>query len=482
MTRAKVGLLGLMLDLYDRLPDLKPGMARFAAELAETLSPFAEVDFPGVCNTRQQVDQAVAHFETDQKDLILVVLLTYAPSHIALPALKHTALPILIFNTQRLFAVTPGTSSQDTTDNHGMHGVQDLANVLLRAGREFHIVTGHYQDPRTLAEVKAWCDAARTVRFIRHMRIGLLGYPMQGMGDFGVDETALLAQVGVQVQRLAMKTVADRARNAPQAEIERQMMADRQAFQFQADITPAEHEASARLEWALRQVLREADLQGFAAHFVAVNEEGWLDTLPFLAASKLLGEGYGFGGEGDVTSAAAVALMSALAGAANFTEMFTMDFAGNAALMMHMGEGNWKMARKDEPVHLLRSTLGLFDLRVDPLLLAFSLEPGDATLVSLTTLANGKLQFVVAEGEVVDFTYLADLGRPHFKFRPTGDLCDFLTRYSLAGGTHHQALAYGRWAGTLEKIAALLGIPCSRIVGQVSGQYGHSVLPTHPGG
>ena len=461
--KARVGLLGLMLELYNRWPELKPMMAEFAEELVRTLSPFAEVDFPGVCDTREQVEQTIAGFEAEGKDLIMVVLLTYAPSHIALPALNRTRLPVLVFNTQQLYAVTKDTSSVDTNKNHGMHGVQDLANVLLRAGREFHIITGYYKDKRTLAEVKSWCDAARTVNFMRRMRIGLLGYSMEGMGDFGLDETAFLTQVGVEVHHIAMKAVAERAKAAPKDEIVRQMTEDRKSFQFQEDITDEEHEASARLEWALREMLSEGGMQGFAPHFLAVGEDGWLDTLPFMAASKLLGEGYGFGGEGDVTSAAAVAMMNEVAGAANFAEMFSMDFAGNSVLMMHMGEGNWKMARKDEPIHLLRSSLGLVDIRVNPLLLAFSLEPGDVTLVSLTTLANGRLKFVVTEGQVVDFPYVPDLGRPHYKFRPDGDLSDFLTRFSMEGGSHHQAMAYGRWTSTVERIAALLGIEYARV-------------------
>ena len=140
-----------------------------------------------------------------------------------------------------------------------------------------------------------------------------------------------------------------------------------------------------------------------------------------------------------------------------------MDFAGNAALMMHMGEGNWKMARRDEPVHLLRSSLGLVPTRYAPLMLAFSLEPGDVTLVSLTTTRNGRLKLVATEGEVVDFPYVPDLARPHYKFRPAGDLRAFLTRFSKAGASHHQALAYGHWAGTVEKVAALLGIEYARV-------------------
>ena len=461
--KAKVGLLGLMFDLYDLWPELKVQMSEFGEELARTLTPFAQVDFPGVCNNRDQVDRAVRSFEEDGKDLIIVVLLTYAPSHIALQSLIQTRTPILIFNTQRLYGVYGDTPSDETTKNHGMHGVQDLANVLIRAGKTFQIVTGHYQDEHTLAEVKSWCDAARTVTQLKHMRIGLIGYAMEGMGDFGLDETAFLTQLGVEVRRIPMKLVAETVQAAPQGEITQQMEEDRNQFRIAEDVTNEQHEASAKLEWALRKILVEREMHGFASHFMAVGEEGWLETLPFLAAAKLMADGFGFGGEGDVTSAAAVSMMHTLAGQANFTEMFTMDFAHNAALMMHMGEGNWKMARNDEPIHMLRSTLGLVPVEKDPLLLAFSLEPGEVTLVSLTTVARGKLKFVVAEGQILDFPYIPDLGRPHYKFQPDGELTDFLTRFSMAGGSHHQAIAYGRWAHTVEKIAALLSIDCARI-------------------
>ena len=131
--------------------------------------------------------------------------------------------------------------------------------------------------------------------------------------------------------------------------------------------------------------------------------------------------------------------------------------------MMHMGEANSRMAWRDKPTHMLRSSLNLFDVRFPLLLLAFNLEPGDVTLVSLTTLAEGKSKCILTEGGVVDFPYVEDLARPHFKFQPDGDLAGFLTRFSLEGGSHHQALVCGRWAGTVEKVAALLGIGYARV-------------------
>ncbi|MBM3213059.1 hypothetical protein FJZ33_12615, partial [Candidatus Poribacteria bacterium] len=88
-------------------------------------------------------------------------------------------------------------------------------------------------------------------------------------------------------------------------------------------------------------------------------------------------------------------------------------------------------------------------------------EPGDVTLVSLTTLANGKFKFIVTEGKVPDFPPVPAIANLHYKFTPDGDLCDFLTKFSMEGGSHHQALAYGRLAGVVKKIGYLLGIECS---------------------
>ncbi len=459
--KARVGFLGLMLKLYDRYPEIKPAMAEFADKLIDTMSPFADVIFPGICNTRELVNDAVAKFESEKVDLLMTVLLTYAPSHIALPALSKTKLPILIYNTQQEYAITQDSPADVTFKNHGMHGVQDLANVLLRSGCKFRILTGYYKDEKTLSELKSWCDAARVASFMQNTRIGLIGYPMEQMGDFAIDETAFLSQMGVEVQRIPMKLVSEMAENAPSSEIAQQMDFDQKTFDVEPKVTKEAHEASSRLEWAIRSVLNERNMQGFSAHFTAVAEDGRLDTLPFLASSKLLAEGYGFGGEGDVTSAAAVTMMHELTGMANFTEMFTMDFGGNSVLMSHMGECNWKMARRDRPVQLVLDDLGIADLKTPPVLLRFSLEPGNVTLVSLTTLANGRMKFIITEGNVLDFPSVPSINKPNFKFAPNGDLGEFLTKFSMEGGSHHQALVYGHMAGTIKRLGEILGIDCA---------------------
>ena len=457
--RARIGLLGLFFDLYLGTGDaLLKTQEAFAQKLVARLQEMNDVVFPGVCTNREEVDRAVALMEREGVDLIIVVFLTYAPSLYVLPALQRTLRPVLVFNTQKLYAVTEKLEPADTSENHGMHGVQDLANTLLRAGRPFHVVTGFWEDTDVLAEVQAWCDAARACRELSQAKVGLLGHPMESMGDFGLDETAIFAQVGVHVHHLAMRLVADRAVSAPRAEIDEQMAFDREHFKVDPDLTPEQHEVSSRLEWALRQVLEERQLLGFASHFLAIGNEGVLDTLPFLAACKLLGEGYGYGAEGDVTSAIATWLLQRLTGEATFTEMFTMDFGGGTVLMSHMGEGNWRMAHDRYPVVLGSSPFRLVALRVAPASLGFAYGPGPVTLVSITTVDKGRLRFVITEGKVIDTPPIPAIPRVHCRFKPNQPLPQFLTRYSEAGGSHHQGMAYGHVAARVVKVAKLLGV------------------------
>ncbi|MGQ9682012.1 MAG: L-fucose/L-arabinose isomerase family protein [Anaerolineae bacterium] len=459
--KPQVGLLGLMLESYDSaLPELRVHGEAFAGQLVANMSPFAQVHWPGMCNTRTAIQGTIEAFEQQGVDLVLVVMLTYATSLTALPALRRTKLPLLIFNTQAARSVPQDAPPSILAENHGMHGVQDLANVLLRAGRSFALLTGHWQDPDTLAELQRWCDAARVARALSRCRIGLLGYPMQDMGDFGIDETALLAQVGAQSVHIPFSMVARLAQQAPPPAIANMVVEDHARFDVDPGLSCAEHEAALRLEWALRQVVAAWELNGLAVHFQAVDEDGRLETLPFLAASKMLADGLAYGGEGDVTSAVAVALMQALAGRANFTEMFTMDFDEQAIVMSHMGEGNWQMARRDRPVRLVRNAFPMASLCYAPAALSFALEPGHVTLASLTTGPEGRLRLVVGEGDILDFLPFQGAANPQYKLMPAGGLRRFLTGFSLAGGSHHQALAYGSHTQALQCLASLLGIEC----------------------
>ena len=457
LRRPKIGLLGLMLKLYDKSnPELRPAQTRFARKTAKQLEAFAEVVFPGVCNTREQVASAMAEFAQADVDLIVTVHLSYAPSLIALPELVRCATPLVLWNTQKITGVDAGFGMKELLENHGMHGVQDLANVLRRAGRQYAVVTGQFADETALGELREWAQAALAVRELRRAKIGLIGFPFQDMGDFGVDETAFLAHLGPAVCRIPLDALAAARAAAPKAELKAIVAADRATYDVDPALSAEEHLASAGIEWALRKVVADMALAGLAIHYEPLGGDPRFGALPFAAASKLLAEGIGFGGEGDVTSAAAVILMDRLCGAASFTEMFTMDFDHNAVLMAHYAEANPALAKQGEKVRLVRRDgwVGSGGISTS---LAFAQEPGPATLINVTTGTDGLPQIIATAVEVLDFS-LPEYPSPHCKVCPPGALAEFLNAYLRAGGTHHLAIAPGDAVAAVRKVAELAGV------------------------
>ena len=85
-------------------------------------------------------------------------------------------------------------------------------------------------------------------------------------------------------------------------------------------------------------------LEALTYQFLAFGDDDRTRTLPFVAASRLMADGIGFGGEGDLIAAAATAFFNWLQTPASFSEIFTTDFAGDALFMSHMGEANVAMA------------------------------------------------------------------------------------------------------------------------------------------
>ncbi|MFO8006696.1 MAG: hypothetical protein R6V05_03075, partial [Candidatus Brocadiia bacterium] len=174
----RVGLLGLTLEFYEQKgSDLREGREQWVRrQVLPALETHAEVLFPGAVFQRRDVEARVAQFEDEDCDAVLVVLLTYSPSQISLPALKRTHLPIIVWNTQELEGVGEGFSDRLMIENHGVHGTQDLANVLLRSEVPFSYVTSHVEDEDGMGELADFFSAAAAVRRLRQARLGILGY------------------------------------------------------------------------------------------------------------------------------------------------------------------------------------------------------------------------------------------------------------------------------------------------------------------
>jgi L-arabinose isomerase len=457
-TRPRIGLLGIMQGLYDdMLPGIGEHQAAYAAELAATLGDVADVELTPPVKDRADAERAMRDLEGRDLDGLLVVMLTYGPALRVARLLAETRLPVCLANVQPLPAVTEAWDMADLTYNQGIHGAQDTANAMVRAGRRFHVVTDDWRAPSFRAAVERWARAAAAVTRWRALRVAVFGYGMNGMGDTRMDEHALMRRLGPQVDALAPGALWRAAEAVTAGEVAALIAAEDARFEVDPRLSAEERDDHARMQLGLERLLREGGYGAYSTHFGAIADDGRFARLPLAAASNLMAAGYGFAAEGDAICAALWVAAHELFGEVQFTEMYAMDFPSDSILMSHMGEGNWRLAHPGRPVRLIKRPLGIGGL-ADPPTVLFQYRPGPATLAALTPLGGERFRLVVAEGEVLDADELPALEMPYGRFRPDTGIRASMDAWLRLGGPHHQVLVPGREAAAWSTFAELTGI------------------------
>lgn len=444
--RPRIGVLGVTQALYDEmLPGITERQEAYARAVVGSLSEAADFVVAPAAKDRAGIDGAVRDFERDGLDGLLVVMLTYGPAMHVARALAETRLPVCLANIQPVPEVTAEWDMADLTYNQGIHGAQDTANAMVRAGRPFEVITGEWQSPAFADSLERWARAAAAVTRWRTLKVAIFGYAMNAMGDIRVDVQTLLRTLGPQVDSLAPGDLYAAAAAVDGAAVGRLLDGEDSQFDVDPRLTPGEREDHARMQLGIEHILETHGYDAYSTHFGAIAEDGRFNRLPLAAASSLMAKGYGFAAEGDPMAAALMSAGRNLFGEVQFTEMYAMDFSRDAFLMSHMGEGNWAMAREDRPVKLIKRSLGIGGLD-DPPTFLFQYRPGPATIAAFLSLPGDRFRLVVSEGEVLDSEELPSLEMPYGFFRPDGGLRNCANAWLRLGGPHHQVLSAGHTA------------------------------------
>ena len=464
-SQSRIGLLGIMQELYDdMIPGITEHQAEYASSVAERLAVHcsAEVLFPRPARNRDDIEAICRAFVADRVDGIAIVMLTYGPAMRTVRALLEAPVPLLLANIQPERTITAAWDMADLTYNQGIHGAQDQANALLRAGVPFSVITGDWRSEKFAADFAAWAAAASAVSAMKRTKIALLGYPMNGMGDIRYDPPALSRELGPTVNAEDLGGLVARISAVSDTDVEAVIARHAHVFEVSADLPRDSHVYAARLEVAIRRLLVDGDYAGFSFHFDSFGGDGRFEQLPLLAASDLMADGYGFAAEGDTNTASLMCAAQVMLGNAHFSEMYAMDWELDSVLISHMGEGNWRIARHDRPVRLIDRELGIGHLG-NPPTPVFAAEPGAATTAALVPLSGDNYRLVIGRGEVLDTPELPKVEMHHFHFRPARGLEPFMDDWLRLGAPHHFVMTLGEHAGHWRRFAELLKLEYEEI-------------------
>ena len=438
-----VGVLPLYIKLYDDVaPAARPPQEIFAANVVENLEKqgFKVVCAP-VCRIKSEFDAAVKELENAGCEVLATLHLAYSPSLESIDAISSSALPVVILDT------TPDSCFDDPArklmGNHGIHGVQDLGNMLLRRKKPFLIAAGACNDAFFGKASKLIKAAAMSFK-MNNLRIGSVGGEFAGMGDFQVPSDTFGMSV-IPWQDIPAPDAADIAEEIKQ---------DLAAYDVR-DLDENAHRETISASLKLRKWIADEKLDAFTICFLGITRENGWATVPFLECSKAMTRGIGYAGEGDVLTAGLHAALFRAFPATGFSEMFCPDGENDRIFTSHMGEINLALA-EEQPV--LTSIQYKFSATGNPAVAYACYRPGKACWINLAPGADGRFSLIAAPVEFLPSPENTRKAKRNAGwFRPqNGSAGEFLEKCTEYGMTHHSVVVYDCDLEILKNFAKLM--------------------------
>ncbi len=466
--QANVGVLGVGHHTYwSQFEGLLERMHEKQARFSQRVQGYGVniYDF-GLVDDSQAAYAALVKIRQANLDLLFVDMLTYATSATFAPLIHGLDIPIVLVVLQPDMVMDYAHSStflQLTNDD--FCSVPEFANVAVRMGKRIpEIILGYEGDSAAESETTEWCQIAKVLHDLKTARIGSMGHVLESMYDMHTDPALITRTFGCHVVQCEPDEILRLYRQVTEADI--QDMAERILSFFNTPdpvsdaityrLTKADLRMAARAAVALEHFAGEKDLTGLAYYYEAEagSEMRQLVTNFAVGNSLLIAAGFPMCGELDLKTCLGMLIMDRLEIGGSFAEFHPLDFRRGSVLVGHDGPHHLNIA-DGKPV--LRS-LGVYHGKPGSGAgVEFMIKEGPLTMLSVTVNAQGRIKFVIAEGESLQGE-IPPTGNTntHGYFKP--DLRTFLRRWIAEGPTHHFALGIGHHGQTILKIAGALGI------------------------
>ncbi len=455
--KIKVGYLPLYIKLYDdSTPHYRDPMVDYMNMLVEMLkSQGLEIVMADeVCRTKEEFQRAADKFNAEGVTAVITQHLAYSPSLESIEALLTLEAPIVVFDTTPNYEIIKVAGyERRISNNHGIHGVQDMCNLLKRNGKPYYICAGHALHSEVVSEVVGMCRAAAVAKNYRNAKVGSVGGSFTGMGDFLVSDERYKSSIGAEVSYMTPEVVAEYVAKVTDEEIEAEIALDRTKYDVDVSYVE-EYKLATKSGLAVRKWVEDEGLTACSINFLTLDICN-LPKMPFPECCKIMERGMGYAGEGDVLTAGLVGALMKVYPNTAFTEMFCPDWEQDVLLMSHMGESNPNLAQWKPKIRDLNfnyntcgNTVGMYSC----------FRPGNVTIINLAPM-NDSYTLVLCPGKMLDcgLENGAYAKATQGWFKPSKKLPAFLKEYSLNGGTHHSAIVYDVNIEELKAFGQMMG-------------------------
>ncbi|GAA0249729.1 L-arabinose isomerase [Cryptosporangium japonicum] len=369
---------------------------------------------------------------------------TFSPAKMWIAGLDALRKPLLHLHTQANVALPWAEIDMDFMNlNQAAHGDREFGFIQARLGVSRKTVAGHVSDPRVGRRVAAWARAALGYAEMRTLRLARFGDNMRDVAVTEGDKVEAQLRFGVSVNTYGVNDLVEAVDASSDAEVDKLVAEYEERYEVVPELRAGgdRHDSlryGARIELGLRSFLEAGGFRAFTTNF---EDLGGLRQLPGLAVQRLMGDGYGFGGEGDWKTSVLLRTLKAMApGGTSFMEDYTYDLTPGSERILgaHMLEVCPSIASETPKLEI--HPLGIGG-REDPVRLVFDATPGPAVVIGMADLGE-RFRLVANEIEVVAPSEpLPKLPVARAVWKPAPDLATSAESWLTAGGPHHTVLS-----------------------------------------
>ncbi|MDF2783872.1 MAG: arabinose isomerase [Pantoea eucrina] len=375
---------------------------------------------------------------------IITWLHTFSPAKMWIGGLSVLNKPLLQFHTQFNAEIPWDSMDMDFMNlNQTAHGGREFGFIGARMGLQHSVITGHWQDRTSQQRISRWINAALAKQASQQLKVARFGDNMREVAVTEGDKVAAQIQFGYAVNGWGVGDLVEVINGVSDGDVSALIDEYESQYLFSeaAAVNGDKRQNvldAARIELGLKRFLEDEGCKAFTTNFQTLHG---MTQLPGLAVQRLMGQGYGFAGEGDWKTAALLHILKVQAGTraggTSFMEDYTYHFSPGNDLVLgsHMLEVCPSIAKEEKPLIDVQF-LGIGG-KADPARLIFSTPAGRAINASVIDLGDRFRLLVNVVDAIEQPKPLPKLPVARALWRAQPSLATASEAWILGGGAHH---------------------------------------------
>jgi len=387
---------------------------------------------------------------------------TFSPAKMWIRGTNILQKPLLHLATQFHESIPWETIDMDFMNLHqSAHGDREYGFINARLNKQNKVIAGHWEHADIQQEIAQWMNTAAAYNESFNIKVARFGDNMRHVGVTEGDKIEAQIQFGWVVDYYGIGDLVKYVHRVTDEEIEALISEYEYLYECECGSYTEEQwkdsvKVQASYEIAIKRFLDDGGYNAFTTNFEDLHG---MKQLPGLAVQRLMGQGYGFAGEGDWKTAALDRLMKVISHneATGFMEDYIYELtAGKEAILQsHMLEVDPTLASHKPAIKV--APLGIGDGE-DPARLVFDGKAGDGVVVSM---ADFGTHYKLLINEVSAFeppVPAPNLPVARILWSVKPNLQDGIKAWIENGGGHHTVVSLNVTTEQIINYAKLVGL------------------------